>query len=319
MRKMKPKNKAQEIIPFDFKGSSVRVVMVDGEPWFVAKDVCDILGLGNVSWALNSLDSDEKGITRSDTLGGSQSLLTVNESGLYALIFKSKKPQAKAFQKWVTSVVLPSIRKTGGYSVRPSFKDSQEWKDLRDHTKHGYKEYTLMFKVKYTMEHGKQPPPVSYIKEANMMNRIRTGKWGGSGGRDNLDEIELAKVCYLQSAGKIGLLSGSTREGCRANREAIVKGIYEDLANKLLQYNGNYPQIPDCIANKKLPSKNQSVAQISSGTIEVEATVIKQPPVVGQPSRLTGLKVRCKKKRKPESPDQQQLNLKEKDDQKENK
>lgn len=93
----------------------VRGLLRDGEPWFVAKDVCEILELGNVSQALVHLDADEKGIINVDTLGGQQKTLAITESGLYALIFRSRKPEARKFRKWVTSEVLPEIRKFGGY------------------------------------------------------------------------------------------------------------------------------------------------------------------------------------------------------------
>jgi anti-repressor protein len=95
---------------FSTQSQSVRIELINSEPWFVAKDVCDILELSNVSKALLSLDDDEKGITKVQTLGGEQSLLIVNESGLYNLIFRSNKPEAKKFRKWVTNEVLPSIR-----------------------------------------------------------------------------------------------------------------------------------------------------------------------------------------------------------------
>ncbi|WP_416999391.1 Bro-N domain-containing protein [Alistipes finegoldii] len=94
---------------------TVRNVVIKGEPWFVAKDVCDILELTNSRKATAGLDDEEKGVTISDTPGGQQSLTIVNESGLYSLILQSRKPQAKAFKKWVTSEVLPSIRKYGYY------------------------------------------------------------------------------------------------------------------------------------------------------------------------------------------------------------
>lgn len=99
----------------------VRTVAIKGESWFVAKDICDILGLINSRKALSSLDVDEKGVTISDTLGGKQEMATVNESGLYSLIFQSRKPEAKIFRKWVTSEVLPAIRRQGFY-VHPSAK-----------------------------------------------------------------------------------------------------------------------------------------------------------------------------------------------------
>lgn len=108
---------------FNFEGNEVRTVLVDGEPWFVAKDVCAVLGLSNVSLAVNGnpsrgdvgLDEDEKGVCIVNTLGGKQSLLCVTESGLYQLIFKSRKPEAHAFKRWVTHELLPSVRKHQAY------------------------------------------------------------------------------------------------------------------------------------------------------------------------------------------------------------
>ncbi len=96
----------------------VRVVDRDGEPWFVAKDICEILALENTSKALLSLDLDEKSDVTGSKVGSNVSKLRlVSESGLYSLIFKSMKPEAKAFKKWVTSEVLPSIRKHGMYAT----------------------------------------------------------------------------------------------------------------------------------------------------------------------------------------------------------
>ncbi len=94
---------------------SVRTVIKDEEIWFIAKDVCECLEVKNVSDALSRLDEDEKGIVLTDTLGGKQEMTCVNESGLYSLVLSSRKPEAKKFKKWVTSEVLPSIRKHGAY------------------------------------------------------------------------------------------------------------------------------------------------------------------------------------------------------------
>jgi prophage antirepressor-like protein len=106
------------ITPYVFEDELVRVHQDEnGDPWFVAKDVCRVLDLTNASKAVSSLDDDEKGVTNSYTLGGEQEVLTVSESGLYALIFRSRKPQAKTFRKWVTSEVLPAIRKVGRYEL----------------------------------------------------------------------------------------------------------------------------------------------------------------------------------------------------------
>lgn len=100
-----------------YNDQPVRVINRDGEPWFVAKDVCDILDLGNSRDAVSSLDADEKDVGIADTPGGKQTMSLVNESGLYSLIFRSRKDEAKKFRRWVTHDVLPSIRKTGGYTV----------------------------------------------------------------------------------------------------------------------------------------------------------------------------------------------------------
>jgi len=101
---------------FDFQGRTVRTVMIRGETWFVAADVCAVLEHSDTSMAVARLDEDEKGTNTVGTLGGEQQMLTVNESGLYALILTSRKPQARAFRRWVTGEVLPCIRKMGRYS-----------------------------------------------------------------------------------------------------------------------------------------------------------------------------------------------------------
>ena len=87
----------------------------DGTHWFVAKDVCDALDISQPTRAVEPLSDDEKGVNTIHTPGGPQKVLTVNEPGLYRLIFQSRKPEAEAFQRWVTHDVLPSIRKTGQY------------------------------------------------------------------------------------------------------------------------------------------------------------------------------------------------------------
>lgn len=94
---------------------SLSALEQDGQSWFVAADVCKALDIKNSRQALSALDADEKGVCITDTLGGRQQVATINESGLYSLIFRSRKEGAKRFKKWVTSEVIPSIRKHGGY------------------------------------------------------------------------------------------------------------------------------------------------------------------------------------------------------------
>lgn len=95
---------------------NVRALVRDGEPWFVGKDVASALNYTNPRKALaDHVDEEDKGVTKCDTLGGAQNLTIINESGLYSLILSSKLPSAKAFKRWVTSEVLPTIRKQGMY------------------------------------------------------------------------------------------------------------------------------------------------------------------------------------------------------------
>ena len=100
---------------FNFGASPVRIIEINGEPWFVAADVGAVLQLTNVRSSVALLDDDEKDVSTIDTRGGMQETSIISESGLYTLILKSRRPEAKPFRKWVTSEVLPSIRKTGSY------------------------------------------------------------------------------------------------------------------------------------------------------------------------------------------------------------
>ena len=93
----------------------IRTTIQNGEPWFVAADVCKALDIENNRKATNRLDDDEKGVTSSDTFKKKKKLTVVNEAGLYSLVLGSRKPEAKAFKRWITHEVLPTIRRTGGY------------------------------------------------------------------------------------------------------------------------------------------------------------------------------------------------------------
>lgn len=114
-------NELQRI--FDFQGQQVRMVIHNDEPWFVAKDVCDILEHSNPTMAMQRLEENERS---KFNLGRQGYTNIINESGLYELIFASRKPEAKVFKKWVKQEVLPSIRKTGSYTkenIVPLSKD----------------------------------------------------------------------------------------------------------------------------------------------------------------------------------------------------
>ena len=111
------------IIPFDFEGQLFRSLLIDGEPWFVAIDVCNVLEIANARDAVSRLDDDERQMVDLNTVGltdgmpGNPNTNIVSESGLYALVFTSRKPAAKRFRKWVTSEVLPALRKHGHYQM----------------------------------------------------------------------------------------------------------------------------------------------------------------------------------------------------------
>ncbi len=108
----------QQLMPFDYEGREIRVVKDEqGDPWFVAADVCAALQLPETHKAVARLDDDEKDRNSIPTPGGSQSMTVVSESGLYNLVLGSRKAEAKRFKRWVTHEVLPAIRKTGSYAV----------------------------------------------------------------------------------------------------------------------------------------------------------------------------------------------------------
>jgi prophage antirepressor-like protein len=119
-----------EVFNFSQEKAPIRVQLINSEPWFVAKDVCEVLEHSNHKMAIKSLDEDEvSSVYLIDTMGRKQETKVVSESGLYSLIFQSRKAEAKKFRKWVTSEVLPSIRKKGYYGI---YKPKTDFIDARD-------------------------------------------------------------------------------------------------------------------------------------------------------------------------------------------
>lgn len=110
----------------------IRTITIDGEPWFVAVDVCKALQIANSRDALTRIDDDEKGVVLTDTLGGKQEVTIVNEPGLYTLVLSSRKPEAKAFKRWITHEVIPAIRKHGMYITDEKLKLFAEHPELLD-------------------------------------------------------------------------------------------------------------------------------------------------------------------------------------------
>lgn len=105
------------LLSYQFDEEPVRIVMIAGDPWFVANDVARALGYSHTPHLVRILDEDEKGVHIADTLGGQQEMNIISESGLYAAVLKSRREEAKRFRKWVTSEVLPSLRRTGRYQM----------------------------------------------------------------------------------------------------------------------------------------------------------------------------------------------------------
>jgi anti-repressor protein len=116
-------------------GQDVRVITIDGEPWFVAAGIASALDLGNVRSSVALLDEDEKGVHCMDTPGGLQNVTVVSEAGLYSLILRSRKAEAKAFKRWITHDVLPAIRRTGSYSVAQAPVELDELEMARRYVK----------------------------------------------------------------------------------------------------------------------------------------------------------------------------------------
>ena len=126
-----------ELQVFDYNSNKVRTVEQDGEPWFVLKDVCQVLGMdtAQLKKVANRLDADEKGRTQITTPGGEQDTWIINESGLYSVILRSDKPEAKPFRKWVTSEVLPSIRRHGSYAADTQPKAMTDYQQMMAQTR----------------------------------------------------------------------------------------------------------------------------------------------------------------------------------------
>lgn len=149
---------------FQYESNQIRTMIQDGEPWFVAKDVCEVLEINNTSQALSRLDEDEKALILNDTPSGNQLMAHVNEAGLYTLILSSRKPEAKQFKRWITHDVLPTIRKTGQF-IKPltereqlvaAMKLSIEVSEEIATVKEEVKEVRGMVENQITIDHGEQ-------------------------------------------------------------------------------------------------------------------------------------------------------------------
>ncbi|WP_339419056.1 MULTISPECIES: BRO family protein [unclassified Pseudomonas] len=186
-------NNSTNVISFNFGKQQVRTLLIEGQPWFVAADVCASLAIGNVSLAVNGradrdtdgLDEDEKGIATVNTHSGAQEMLVVNESGLYALIFKSRKAEAKRFKKWVTAEVLPAIRKQGSYE-----DSSNKMKTLMDDLVDMTETCTLKGLARHKVAH--LPASIQRSASARIYSAVHT--------RFNVPRLELIPASQFESA-----------------------------------------------------------------------------------------------------------------------
>ncbi|OBX07846.1 antirepressor [Gallibacterium salpingitidis] len=145
-----------QLSTFNFEESSIRVVSINNEPWFIAKDVCEAIGIDNNRKALLALDDDEKGVTLSNTLGGMQEMNIISESGMYTLILRCRDAVKKGsiphrFRKWVTAEVLPQIRKTGKYEKVSTTVDDRT--GLRDAVNMLVSKKGLLYSDAYQLVH----------------------------------------------------------------------------------------------------------------------------------------------------------------------
>lgn len=138
------------VVPFYFQSHEVRTINIENNPWFVAKDVCDILGLEHITNALGRIPENHLTVIRLQSGGQMRDMKAVSEPGLYRLILRSDKPQAEPFMEWVTAEVLPTIRKTGSYSLPKN--------DKRIYVNHAHSKTTNApggLDIRYTLDLGK--------------------------------------------------------------------------------------------------------------------------------------------------------------------
>lgn len=157
---------------FNFQSNEVRVVKDDnGEPWFVAKDICDVLGIRNATQAVGQLDEDERSMF---CIGRQGNTNIINESGLYALVIRSNKSNARKFRKWVTSEVLPSIRKHGGYIASNGTESVEELYMRAMESLHAALERQKAITAEQTKQLEKQAPDVEYCNTVLAAKNLHT-------------------------------------------------------------------------------------------------------------------------------------------------
>lgn len=252
-----------EITPFNFGSNIVRVVSRNNDPWFVANDVCKALGYSNTSKAIaDHLDDDER---YNESLDRGGSLLLISESGLYALVLRSRKPEARKFAKWVTSEVLPTIRKTGQYQ-QPAAQGSPEIdytrispaqaQDLREIVKaivdakiQGHGETWARLQNKFRVNSYLQLPASRYEEaRAYLISKLPNG-YAGAVYEENvpLERLDAALAAANTVAMQVqhaALMSMMKSEDLRRGRWMVSFGYGSDAAPSVKQIDGNVCVLP---------------------------------------------------------------------------
>lgn len=175
-----------QLFHFD-EHTSISATLIDGEPWFVAMEIAKALDYGDAEAMTRRLDNDEKQNRR--IVGfGPRGVTVINESGLYAAILGSRKPEAKRFRKWVTGTVLPSIRKTGQYQA--------DWRRERHQCAASYKVMAELLRLSRA-DHGKSTARHHYSNEARLINYVLCGEFKGLE-RDALPQRDLSLLAHLE-------------------------------------------------------------------------------------------------------------------------
>jgi prophage antirepressor-like protein len=232
---------------FTFGTQRVRTVLEEDGIKFVAVDVCNALGLTNNREAVAGLDDDEKGVGIADTLGGKQTMVVITESGLYSLVLRSRRPEAKTFKKWVTAEVLPTLRRTGTYSVlpappTPAFDLPQTFSEaLRLLADTHDQAEALKLQV------AAQQPAVefveSYVHSAGTFGLRETAKLLGLPPKQFTDHLQQQRICFREGGhlqpyaehlrdGYFALRTGESNEHAFTQTRITPKGI-EWLRRKL--------------------------------------------------------------------------------------
>lgn len=189
----------------------IRSLMIEGEPWFVGKDIASSLGYRVPNKAVREkIDSEDKGVSEMDTPGGKQDLVIINESGLYSLILSSKLPNAKKFKRWVTSEVLPAIRKTGSYTVPAALPDRKLTAD----------DYLRAASIISTCKNERLPYVLDLLKKSGIkISQIKSEPHKTTAGKDVEGEaqkaIYTAKLVYGITYAEVGRKTGLTRQQIR--------------------------------------------------------------------------------------------------------